>query len=94
MAIEANQALVNLTYSPGGVSRNVDLPDAVALDSTDAQVLAIVTEAVRTGGFPGIPADPRADFSRDFVVDRVDPSEQYPYTRFMVRPKVPFGTRS
>lgn len=91
MAIEANQACVNLTYSPGGVSRNADLPDPVPLDSTDAQVLATVTEAVRTGGFPGIPADARADFSRDFVVDRVDPSEQYPYTRFMVRPKVPFG---
>ncbi len=93
VAVDLNQARVNLTYSPNGISRNVDLPDPVSIDISDDGVLRILTEAVRAGGVPGIPADPNANFERNFVVERIPPSEQYPYNRMLVRPKVPFGVQ-
>lgn len=91
VAVDLNQARVNLTYSPNGISRNVDIPEPVSVDLSDDAVLRMLTETVRAGGVPGIPADPDADFSRNFVVERITPSEQYPFNRMLVRPKVPFG---
>lgn len=84
--IAMNEARVNITY--GG--QNGDLPDPVMLDSTDGDVKQWVTEAVRTGGIPGIPADPTADF-RDFIVQKFPPTDARPYNLFQVRPKTPFG---
>lgn len=84
--MEAYEARVNVTYN----GQNGDLADPVLFESTPEQVLAIVTEAVRTGSVPGIPADTTADFE-GFVVDRYALNEAIDYNRIFVRPKVPFG---
>jgi hypothetical protein len=81
-----DMARVNVTWN----GQNGDLPDSVAFRSTDRDVLHWVTEAVRTGGVPGIPADRRADF-RDFIVDRFGANEARPYNVIQIRPKTPFG---
>jgi hypothetical protein len=86
MVIAANEARVNVTWK----GQNGDLPDTVARDATDADVRQWVTEAVRTGGIPGINADARADFT-DFVIDRFAANDARPYNLIQVRPKVPFG---
>lgn len=82
-----DQARVNVTY--GG--QNGELPDPVHFQSTDADVRAWVTEAVRAGGIPGLAADARADFT-DFVVDRFAATEARPYNLLQIRPKTPFGS--
>jgi hypothetical protein len=84
--IAGNEARVNITYE----GQTGDLPDTVSYDATDANVLAWVTEAVRTGGVPGIPATPGADFS-NFVVDRFATNEVRPFNLIQIRPKTPFG---
>jgi hypothetical protein len=84
--IKDTEARVNITY--GG--QNGDLPDPVMFQSTDADIKAWVTEAVRTGGIPGIAAAPNADFG-DFVVDRFVATEVRPHHLISVRPKTPFG---
>jgi hypothetical protein len=86
LAIPATQAKVNVTY--GG--QNGDLPDTVSVDAADGDIKAWVTEAVRGGGVPGIPAAPTANFA-DFVVDRFAANETRPWALFSVRPKTPFG---
>jgi uncharacterized protein (DUF2236 family) len=86
MNMEDFEARVNVTY----MGSNGDLPDPVKYDATDAEILGWVTEAIRTGGVPGIPEDANANLT-DFVVDRFGPSEPTPYNRLMVRPKTPFG---
>jgi hypothetical protein len=89
MAIEENEALVNVTWA----GQNGDLRDPVAYDATDGDVRQWVTEAVRGGGIPGIDADPNANFT-DYIVQRFpakgDGDEAKP-NRIMVRPKTPFG---
>jgi len=80
------EARVNVTYS----GQNGDLPDPVFFDSTDGDVRAWVTEAVRNGSIPGIPAVGDADFG-DFVVDRFASTEARPYNLIQLRPKTPFG---
>ncbi len=84
--LHENEARLNITWA----GQNGDLPDAVAYDSTDADVRQWVTEAVRHGDVPGIAADPAADFS-DFVVDRFAANDTRPYNLIQVRPKTPFG---
>lgn len=83
--MEAYEARVNITYK----GSNGDLLDPVTFDATDAEIRTWVTEALRTGGVPGIPADPEADLT-DFVVDRFAAKEDLP-NRLMIRPKTPFG---
>jgi hypothetical protein len=78
-------ARVNVTWQ----GQNGDLPDPVLLDATDAEVLGWVTEAVQTGGIPGIRVDAGADFE-GFVVDRFTADDAHP-ARLFVRPKTPFG---
>ena len=80
------QARVNVTYA----GQNGDLPDAVYFDSTDGDVRAWVTEAVRSGGIPGILAIANANFG-DFVVDRFRATDARPYNLIQLRPKTPFG---
>ena len=84
--IKDNEARVNVTFS----GSNGDLPDPVMFQATDGDIKAWVTEAVRNGGIPGIPAAPNADFS-DFVIDRFAATEARPYALLSVRPKTPFG---
>lgn len=85
-AVGEGEARVNITWK----GQNGDMLDPVRLDLSNEEVLAMVTEAVRNGNVPGINADGGAEF-RDFVVDRFDPTEAYPFPRFAVRPKTPFG---
>lgn len=84
--MEANEARVNVTY--GG--SNGDLPDPVSFDAPDGDIRQWVTEAVRTGGVPGIGVNAGADFG-DFVIDRFASTEARPYNLIQVRPKTPFG---
>ena len=84
-AIAEGMARVNVTYS----GHNGDLPDPVPYDGTDADIKGWVTEAVRFGGVPGIPANPNANF-QDFVVDRFPATAELP-NRISLRPKTPFG---
>jgi hypothetical protein len=85
-AIGPNEARVNVTFA----GQNGDLPDPVSVDASDADVRSWVTEAVRTGGIPGVAAAPAADFA-DFVIDRFPPTEVRPFNMMSVRPKTPFG---
>lgn len=84
--MEANEARVNVTWN----GENGELPDPVFFDSTDTDIRGMVTEAVRSGGVPGIPADANADF-QDFVLSRFPANEARPYNLIVVRPKTPFG---
>ena len=86
MTIQDYEARVNITYE----GQNGDLPDPVSYDANEGDVKQWVTEAVRAGNVPGIPADPNADFG-DFVVDKFAPNEQRPYNYIQVRPKTAFG---
>ncbi len=86
--IEPNQARVNITWQ----GQNGDLPDPVFRDATDGDVRQWITEAVRAGSVPGIPADPRADF-KDFVIDRFTANDARPYNLIQVRPKTAFGAK-
>lgn len=82
-----DEARVNITWK----QQNGELPETVYRDSAEGDIRAMVTEAVRNGGVPGIPADAAADF-RDFVVDRFPPTEARPYNLIQVRPKTAFGS--
>lgn len=79
-------ARLNVTW--GGA--NGDLPDPVPYDATDTALRAMATEALVTGGIPGIPADRSADLT-DFVVDRFPATPEIPQHRIFLRPKTPFG---
>ena len=85
--LRRNEARVNVTY--GG--QNGDLPDTVSYDATDGEVRYWVTEALRTGGIPGIRMAPGADL-RDFVIDRYRATDVRPFNLIQVRPKTPFGS--
>ena len=84
--MENTQARVNITYN----GENGDLPDPVFYDSSDSDIKAWVTEAVKAGSVPGIPADEHADFN-DFVVDRFTANAERDYNLIQIRPKTPFG---
>jgi uncharacterized protein (DUF2236 family) len=84
--IKDTEARVNVTHQ----GSNGDLPDPVMFQASDADIKAWVTEAVRTGGVPGLDTVPDADFS-DFVVDRFAATEARPWNLLQLRPKTPFG---
>jgi len=84
--METNEAKINITFA----GSNGDLPDPVLFDSTDADVKQWVTEAIRTGGIPGIAANLDVDL-QDFVVDRFTANEARPFNLLQIRPKTPFG---
>lgn len=81
-----DEARVNVTWQ----GQNGDLPDPVYVNSTDADLKQMVTEAVRGGDVPGLRADRNANFA-DFVVDRFGPTEARPWNLIAIRPKTPFG---
>lgn len=84
--MEECEAKVSVTYN-GEIG---DLPDPVRFEAGDADVKQWVTEALRSGGVPGIPADPNASL-HDFVVERYAANETRPQNTVMIRPKTPFG---
>lgn len=86
VAVGPTEARINITWD----RQNGDLPDPVAFDSSDADVRALVTEAVRTGSVPGVRGDDAANFT-DFVVERFPPTETRPFNLIQIRPKVLFG---
>jgi len=81
-----NEAQLNITWA----GSNGDLRDLVFYDSTDADIKAWATEAVRNGDIPGIDADPNVDFY-DFVVDKFSAKDDLP-NRIFLRSKTPFGS--
>ena len=85
-ALTADEAALNITWQGG----NGDLPDAILFDTTDVDVRASATEAVRTGYVPGITADEGVDF-RDFTVDRFPANDGVPYNQIFLRPKSDVG---
>lgn len=86
MPIENTEAKLCVTYH----GTYGELPDPVSFDAPDDQIRSWVTEAVRSGGMPGITADPNASFE-DFVIERQKAVETRPYNRLELRPKTPFG---
>ncbi len=84
--IRVNEARVNITYA----GSNGDLPDAVSFDATDAEIKGWISEALRGGSVPGIPAIANVALN-DFVVDRFGPTDARPYNLLQLRPKTPFG---
>jgi len=79
----AYQAMINITYQGQSGTYFTQLPQG----SDDGTIKRICEEAVRGGEVPGIsPSIPNNAF-RNFVIDRFHGQE----TRYVVRPKVPFG---
>lgn len=86
LVIPVNEARVNVGYN----GQNGDLPDPVSIDAQDEDVKRWVTEAIRTGSIPGIPADPAADLT-GYMVDRYPANEARPWNLISIRPKTTFG---
>lgn len=85
--IQPHQARVMVTYK----RQHGELPDAVTFDSTDGDVRGWVSEAIRTGGVPGIDADPEVRLA-DYVIDRFGPVPGVrEHNLIDIRPKVEFG---
>ena len=84
--IAEHEARVGVTY--GG--QYGDLPDPVTFDASDADVKGWISEALQTGGIPGIEAQANPDLE-NFVVDRFNATDDRPYNLIQLRPKVPFG---
>lgn len=85
--IAPNQARVNVTYNRA----NGDLPDPVFFDASAEQIKEYVTEAIRGGAIPGIPADPTVDLS-GYVVEPFAATAEVPHNRIFLRPKTEFGS--
>lgn len=83
--IEPHQARLSITYA----AQAGDLPDPIAFDLPDAQIIAIATEALRQG-IPGIRAQNAPNLA-GFVVERFGATADLPYARIMIRPKSEFG---
>jgi hypothetical protein len=86
LIIPVNEARINV----GHKGQNGDLPDPVSIDASDEDVKRWVAEAIRTGGIPGIPADPDVDLT-GYMVDRYPANEARPWAMIGVRPKTVFG---
>ena len=84
--LQPHQARLNITWQ----GQTGDLPDPISFDAPNASIQQWATEAIRSGGVPGINVDPNVDFS-DFVVDRFPSREDRPWNSIQLRPKVPFG---
>lgn len=66
-----------------------ELPDPISYGASDDTIRQWATEAISTGGVPGISADRDVDFSL-FVVDRY-PAKADRHATIQLRAKVPFG---
>lgn len=81
-----HEARVGVTYN----GQYGDLPDPVAFDASDGDVKGWISEALMTGGVPGIDPQTEVDLG-NFVVDRFQANADRPYNLIQLRPKVPFG---
>lgn len=79
-------ARLNITWA----GSNGDLPDHIPYDASDAEIRTWATEAIQTGGIPGIQADPMVRLD-DFVIDRFPATAEIQANRIFLRPKTPFG---
>jgi len=72
-----------------------DYPDLVDYNSTAEDVKQIITESIRTGFIPNIPANPNINPTelQDHVLDRFEATAELP-PRLVLRPKTPFGSLS
>ena len=78
-----HQVIINITWQGQSGTYVTHLPRG----ADDATIKRVCEEAVRSGEVPGIhPSIPHNAF-RHFVIDRFHDHG----TRFVVRPKVPFG---
>jgi hypothetical protein len=84
--VSNDEAIVSVTYN----GQMGDMPSAIPVESTDAQIRAWATESVRTGTIRGIPADRNVNFN-DFVIERFPPNAERNYNVIMLRPKATFG---
>lgn len=85
--IAPHQARVNITYK----RQYGELPDPVTFDAGDGDIRGWVAEAIRTGGVPGIDADPQVRL-QDYVIDRFPPVPGVrEHNLIDIRPKVEFG---
>jgi hypothetical protein len=85
--IPPHQARVMVTYK----REHGELPDPVTFDATDGDIRGWVSEAIRTGGVPGITADPQVRLN-DYVIDRFAPVPGVrEHNLIDIRPKVEFG---
>lgn len=80
-----DEAVVNVTWR----GQCGDLPSPAPWNSSDRDIIAMATEAIRHGGVRGIDADPHVDLD-GFMVQKVDAKDGLP-NRFIARPKTPFG---
>jgi hypothetical protein len=81
---EPMNVLINITYQGQSGNYLVNMDPGV----DDATIKNICEEAVRSGEVPGVsPAIPKNAFA-NFVIDRFHGDQP----RFVVRPKVPFGS--
>lgn len=80
------EAILNITYA----GQNGDLVDMVDFEALETEIKMWATEAVRTGGVPGITADPDANLLDDFVLERFPSKDGMP-NRLLLHPKTPFG---
>ena len=85
-AIPAGFARMGVTWN----GQYGDMVDPVRYDATDADIKAMVTEAIRSGSVPGITADADADI-REYVVDRFTANIDRPWSVIQTRPKTAFG---
>ena len=76
--------LINITYNGRSGNYMANIDEGV----DDGSIRRICEEAVRAGEVPGLPKEIPFDAFSNFVIDRFHGSEG---TRFVVRPKVPFG---
>lgn len=78
---------LNITWN----GHNGDLPDLVQQGAPDDELIRMAEEALRTGGVPGIPADPRASLSEGFVIQRFPAGPGREYPRAVLRVESAYG---
>lgn len=88
MNVGDDAAVVNVTWK----GQNGDLTSPVRWGTSDRDVIAAATEAIRHGGARGVDADSDVNLE-GFVVQKVDAKDGLP-NRYILRPKVPFGARA
>jgi hypothetical protein len=79
--------LINITYAgqSGNWFTNIDI------GSDDNTIRRLCEEAVRGGEVPGVFSNIPGNAFANFVIDRFNENGTNVQTRFVVRPKVPFG---
>ena len=85
--LRSDEAILNITWD----GQNGDLGEPISYSSSDSDIKAWASEAIRGGSVSGIRSDGYVDFE-GFIVDRYRANEDKPYNSVFLRPKTPFGT--